>query len=182
MMLIPLLARLGGRQVTAFVRNIPTFLNSRGTSTRGRPIHLGNRRISQRRRPCTAPVAVSHPIPADGGGQRRSATIVRSFSAYGSGGAGSTAGPGDMAEAREALKTLFGHDQFRDGQVRGVHYCGNGFSVSPLKTGFICPSLLFVLCVSLLQKGGEEKSPPSPYIYVPFGCRKIMFRGYPRRP
>lgn len=31
-----------------------------------------------------------------------------------------------MAEAREALKTLFGHDDFRDGQVWGVECIAAG--------------------------------------------------------
>lgn len=101
-----------------------------------------NSRISQRRRSCTSPAVGYYPVVAADGGGRRSATTVRSFSTDGSGAAAAAGSPGlGVEDARQALKTLFGHDDFRDGQVRGVHCCGNGYDVC----------IVFFVCVRMFR-------------------------------
>lgn len=173
MTLVPLLARLEGRRVAAFVRHNPARANVRETSTRAsRAKSLGNNRISQRRRPRTSPVAALQAVAAGGGVRRESATTVRSFSADGSGAASaSTPGLG-MEDAREGLKTLFGHDDFRDGQVCGVHFCGNEHDMC-------MPCVCVCTCVLWLRKGELKKrgTRTPPYLWGLFSSgQKIMIR------
>lgn len=125
--LVQVLGRLEGRVVIAYAtRNPAAFLS---LSSAVPPHNLGASRRSSSRNRATDTASTTHIIfqrrKSRAVGHAQGGVPVAGVRAHStnSGGLASTGGASaevTMEDARQALKSLFGHEDFRDGQV-GVH-------------------------------------------------------------